>query len=306
MPLLPTEAGYLHGDRLVTCDAGIFRFRENSGYNESFAIQWNRFKTNQIDAINGTHLSMQRVAETGWRLADLRDRKVLEAGCGSGRFTRIFAEAHANLVSFDYSRAVDACRENNGHFTNVTFLQCDIFEMPFRPAAFDYVFCHGVLQHTPDPKAAFMALAKLVKPNGQLSVDVYRKDGLIRPWKSKYLWRPLTTRITPRSLLRFLEWFIPKWLPIDTFVKRIPSVGMYLGSIIPCWNYYYTNLSYEQKLAWAIMDTFDALAPTYDIPVRLEDVRDWFDELGWKDVEVRPGGNGVVGNGRRPSANPNS
>jgi hypothetical protein len=48
------------------------------------------------------------------------------------------------------------------------------------------------------------------------------------------------------------------------------------------------------------MDTFDALAPTYDLPVRLEDVRAWFDELGWVDVEVRPGGNGVVGNGRRP------
>jgi SAM-dependent methyltransferase len=281
---------------------GVFRFREDSGYNSSFALQWNRFKTNQIDAVNGTQLSLRRFAETGWAPADLSGKLVLEAGCGAGRFTRILSEAGARLVAFDYSAAVDACRENNGHFPNVAFLQCDIFDMPFRPHGFDYVFCHGVLQHTPDPKGAFMALSRLVRPGGRISIDVYHKDGLIRPWKSKYLWRPLTTRMRPERLLAFLEWFIPKWLPIDTAIKRIPRLGNYLGAVVPCWNYYFTDLSPEQKRAWAIMDTFDALAPTYDNPVRLADVRSWFSELGWSEVEVRPGGNGVIGNGRAPAA----
>ena len=147
-----------------------------------------------------------------------------------------------------------------------------------------------------------MALARVVRPGGRISIDVYRKDGLIRPWKSKYLWRPLTTRVRPERLLAFLEWFIPKWLPIDTAIKRIPRLGNYLGAVIPCWNYYFTDLSPEQKRAWAIMDTFDALAPVYDNPVRLEEVRAWFAELGWPEFEVRPGGNGVVGNGRAPAA----
>jgi SAM-dependent methyltransferase len=303
--VLPTPASFIDGcsklsGRAVPYCRGVFRFREDSGYNNSFALQWNRFKTNQIDAVNGTQLSLRRFAETGWVPADLRGKRVLEAGCGAGRFTRILAEAGACVTALDYSAAVDACRENNGQFPNVVFLQCDIFDMPFRTGAFDYVFCHGVLQHTPDPKGAFEALSRLVRPGGRLSIDVYRKDGLIRPWKSKYLWRPLTTRIRPERLLAILEWFIPKWLPIDTAIKRIPRLGNYLGSVIPCWNYYFTDLSPEQKRAWAIMDTFDALAPVYDNPVRLEDVRDWFAELGWSDVEVRPGGNGVVGNGRAP------
>jgi hypothetical protein len=139
----------------------------------------------------------------------------------------------------------------------------------------------------------------MVAPGGRISIDVYRKDGLIRPWKSKYIWRPLSTRVAPDRLLRFLEWFIPKWLPVDTAIKRLPTVGTYLGSVIPCWNYFNTDLSPAQKRAWAIMDTFDALAPTYDIPVTLQEVRGWFADSGWTDVDVRPGGNGVVANARR-------
>jgi hypothetical protein len=88
-------------------------------------------------------------------------------------------------------------------------------------------------------------------------------------------------------------------LPIDTAIKRLPRLGSYLGSVIPCWNYHDTDLSNEQKGAWAIMDTFDALAPAFDIPVTLETARAWFIDRDWTDIEVRPGGNGVVGNARR-------
>jgi SAM-dependent methyltransferase len=286
--------------RPVPVRNGVVRFREDSDYNAPFALQWNRFRTNQLDAVNGTTLSMKRFAESGWSTADLKGKRVLEAGCGAGRFTRILGEAGAHLVAFDYSGAVDAAVENNRQFKNTVFLQCDILDMPFRQGAFDYVFCHGVLQHTPDPEGAFRALVAMMAPGARISIDVYRKDGLIRPWKSKYLWRWLTTRMEPKKLLRLIEWYVPKWLPIDTAIKRIPRLGNYLGSVIPCWNYFRTDLSDEQKVEWAIMDTFDALAPAYDIPARLEDVERWFRESGLIEVEVRPGGNGVVGNGRKP------
>ena len=73
---------------------GVFRFREDDkGYNESFALQWNRFRTNQIDAANGAELSVRRFSETDWKIDDLSGRTVLEAGCGAGRLARIFAGA---------------------------------------------------------------------------------------------------------------------------------------------------------------------------------------------------------------------
>jgi len=66
--------------------------------------------------------------------------------------------------------------------------------------------------------------------------------------------------------MAFLEWFIPKWLPLDTLIKKTPVLGNYLGAIIPCWNYHFTALPKDQLVEWAIMDTFDALAPAHDHP----------------------------------------
>ena len=289
------------GARRIAWRGGILRFRDEDGYNASFAQQWKTFPREQLDARNGTQLTRQRfLRETGWLPAELAGALVLEAGCGAGRFTAILAESGAELVSFDYSTAVEVSCANNGGFPNVAFLQADILDMPFADSVFDRVFCHGVLQHTPDPAASFRALDRVLRPGGSLSFDVYLKDGKIRPWKAKYLWRPITTRMKQETLLRFLEWFIPKWLPLDTLIKRTPIAGRYLGAIVPCMNYYFTDLSKADKRRWAIMDTFDALAPAFDNPVRIGDVERWFKAAGYRDYEVREGGNGVVGNGIKP------
>jgi SAM-dependent methyltransferase len=291
----------LAGGREVKFRGGVARFREDDGYNDSFARQWKAFRLTQYDEFNGTTLTRDRyLRETGWPLSGLDGETVLEAGCGAGRFTRILAQTGATVIAVDYSSAVDVSAEQNGRFPNVAFAQCDLLDLPFRPHSFDRVFCHGVIQHTPDPTAAFRALDAMVKPGGLLSIDVYLKDGKIRPWKSKYLWRRWTTRIAPARLLGFLEWFIPKWLPVDTLIKRIPVLGTYLGAIVPCWNYFYTELPPKLKTQWAILDTFDALAPAHDHPVTLAEVARWFRGAGYMEVEVREGGNGVVGNGRKP------
>lgn len=288
-------------ERHIPIKNGVIRFREGDGYNATFALQWNKYNRNQLDDENGTSLTRERfLRETEWKLEDLEGKLILEAGCGAGRFTRLLARAKAEVISFDYSSAVDVCAENNAECPGITFMQCDIFDMPFKDGAFDYIFCHGVLQHTPDPEQAFYHLNQKLRPGGHISVDIYFKDGRIRPWKSKYIWRPLTTRIRPDRLLAFLEWFIPKWLPFDTFIKRIPVAGNYLGAIIPCWNYFYTALSPSENIQWAIMDTFDALAPAFDNPVTLEGVRGWFSRCGYTNFQVREGGNGVVGNGVKP------
>ncbi|MGB2408558.1 MAG: class I SAM-dependent methyltransferase [Paracoccaceae bacterium] len=291
----------MHKGRNLNIEGGVVRFRQEEGYSDSFALQWHEFQKDQYDTHNGTDLYRRRyLKETGWPDdGSLKGELIMEAGCGAGAFSQHILSSGADLLSFDYSTAVFVANEHNRD-GRVAYCQADILDMPFEEESFDKVFCHGVLQHTPDPKGSFLALCGMVKPGGRISVDVYKKDFKIAPWKSKRLWRWLTTRMNQQRLLRVLKWYIPKWLPIDTAIKKIPYIGGILGSVIPCWNYFRRKeLSKEQLVTWAIMDTFDALAPKYDIPASLSEVRQWFKEAGFEDVEVRKGGNGVVGNGRK-------
>lgn len=289
-------------NRRINIKNAIPRFVSDKNYADSFGLQWNYFRSTQLDSFTKKPLTKNRFLQTTkWTDTDLKGKTVLEAGSGAGRFTEIFLATRAKVVSFDYSNAVEANYRNNAHKGDVMFFQGDIFDIPFPDESFDFVFCHGVLQHTPNPQQAFYALEKKLKPGGRISIDIYHKDGKIRPWKSKYLWRPLTTRMKPEALLAFLKIFIPVWLPFDTVIKIIPVLRNYLGAIIPCWNYFYTRLPLKQQVQWAIMDTFDALAAKYDIPVTLKEVRQWFENAGYQNYEVFEGGNGIVGNGMKPN-----
>ena len=256
----------------------IPRFVE-SGYADSFGEQWNRYRSVQIDGENKLGLTASRFYKwTGWKKEELKGLKILEAGCGAGRFTQVMLDAGADVYTFDLSSAVDACWKTNGPNDNLVLLQADIYRIPFRKNFFDRVFCYGVLQHTPDPEAAFHALIPYLREGGKISIDCYRRESLLGSrWASKFLWRPLTTRIPRSKLVKIVEWYIPKWLPVDSLLARIPIAGKYLVRIVPCWNYNgMLPLNPEELRSWAILDTFDALSPKYDFPQTPNEISRWF------------------------------
>lgn len=280
----------------------IPRFQADSGYAANFGEQWNQFRKTQLDRFNGTSLSRDRLfSGTNWTPSALRGARVLEVGCGAGRFTQVLLDAGARVHSVDYSNAVDACLANNDD-RRLIIAQADVYHLPLERASFDYVFCYGVIQHTPDPQRAFGELVQFVKPGGRIAIDSYRKAWELQPYKSKYLWRPLTTRMSRDRLLRLIQWYVPRWLPLDTLIKKLPLVGNTLGMIVPCWNYSFLPLTRQQRVEWAILDTFDALAPVYDLPQSEQTIQKWFERVGLENIDVRVGGNGVLGNGRAPGA----
>jgi SAM-dependent methyltransferase len=200
----------------------------------------------------------------------------------------------------DLSSAVDACWRTNGPHENLSLVQANIERIPFAPGSFDRVFCYGVLQHTPDPRKSFNCLVSFLRKGGKISIDSYIKSRLFTRWTSKYLWRPITTRISPTTLRKIVEYYVPKWLPVDTALSRIPVIGSALVGIIPCWNYTgMLPLEAEEILSWAILDTYDALASRYDKPQTLQAIHEWFSEAALSDVQVEVGSNGIVGNGCR-------
>ena len=292
------------GKHAVAIRNFIPRFVTDAAYTESFGEQWNRYRSVQIDSENKLNLSAERFYRwTGWEKDELRGLRILEAGCGAGRFTQIMLEAGATVYALDMSAAVDACWRTNGPHNNLCLLQADIYQIPSRTQFFDRIFCYGVLQHTPDPRRAFMSLIRFLRPGGKISMDCYIKSSRLTRWTSKYLWRAITTRLSPQALFKIVEWYIPKWLPIDTKLARIPGIGKWLISLIPCWNYTdLLPLKSEEIIPWAILDTFDALAPKYDKPQTLEEVRSWFRQAGLSNVRVERGSNGIVGNATKPNS----
>lgn len=304
------ENGHVVSGSLVTADrsrrydivAGVPRFVPAANYASGFGLQWNRFRKTQLDSHAGTTISRDRFFQfSGWSRGVLRDKKILEVGCGAGRFTEIVLEAGAHVTSVDYSAAVDACWKNFEYHPRLNVVQADVYALPFVPAQYDYVFCFGVLQHTPDPRRAFASLPAQLKPGGKLAVDLYPKLALNAIWP-KYWLRPLTRRLPPRALFTTVQTLVPALLPVSRLLGRVPRVGRKLRHLIPVANYEgVLPLTDAQIREWAVLDTFDMLAPAHDHPQSLAEIRSWFEDAGMADVFVeRMGFN--VGRGTKPAA----
>ncbi|MDA8126676.1 MAG: methyltransferase domain-containing protein [Deltaproteobacteria bacterium] len=100
---------------------------------------------------------------------------VLEAGCGVGAQTVTLARnspgAHITAVDISETSLAQAQREvSAAGLTNVTFRQGDLFALPCAPESFDHLFICFVLEHLADPVAALLALKKLLKPGGTVTV----------------------------------------------------------------------------------------------------------------------------------------
>ncbi len=278
----------------------IPRFVSSRNYASSFGFQWNRHARTQIDRFNGLTISHDRFyQETNWE-EKLDGEMILEAGCGAGRFTQVAIETGAEVISFDYSNAVDACLENNGLVGNLHILQADIYHIPIKRNLFGKVFCFGVLQHCPDVKGAFFSLIPHLKSGGEIVVDVYGHSKW-KLWKVKYKIRPLTKRLPYRLLYDILRIAVPLFLPVKVWLSKCSSrTGRKMGEAIPIINYQgIYPLASDQLLDWAVLDTFDMLSAQYDYPQTIESIEEWFAEADLVSVEVGYGLNGINGRGQR-------
>jgi SAM-dependent methyltransferase len=104
------------------------------------------------------------------------DARVLEMGCGTGQMTLFLAGAGRLVVGADLTRAsllLAAAAERRYGVEGVLFVETDLRSAGLRAGAFDVVVANGVLHHTPDPRASFAALVRLVRPGGVIVIGVY-------------------------------------------------------------------------------------------------------------------------------------
>ena len=310
-PLETTEAKYANNrieSGLLVCKGcsnsypivqSVPRFVSADNYCKNWGLQWNRFRLTQLDSYTGHPISRERfLGSTGWSREDLNMKSVLDVGCGAGRFAEIALSLGAIVTAVDYSSAVDACFQNLKHHPLFNVIQGDIYNLPFQCSTFDYIYCLGVIQHTPDVMGSLKALASLLKPGGELVVDVYLRNWLnfLHP---KYWLRPLSVRLSPDKLFSIVERCVPSLLVTSLFIGKIPG-GRYLRRFIPIANYDGVYpLNNNQLLEWAILDTYDWLSPRYDQPQTPTSLRAGLEAAGLEGVQVFRCAH-LVGKGQKP------
>jgi SAM-dependent methyltransferase len=258
---------------------GIPRFVSSDQYVGSFSYEWNRWNRVQLDVANGRRESEEAFAQkTGFAPEELKDKLVLDVGCGAGRFLDVASRWGARIVGVDLSFAVDAAHQNVGSRENVAVVQADVFHLPFRPETFDAIFSIGVLHHSRDTREAFLRLPRLLKDKGDIVVWLYYyPDRLFRVasdvWRT--VWRPFPT------------WALYSWcwllVTLLSWLWRKPALcrkpWSNLRRVLP--------ISTHEERQWRILDTFDWYSPRFqDKTCSPGRVVGWCREAGLRDVRV--------------------
>jgi len=138
-----------------------------------------------------------------------------------------------------------------------------------------------------------------------LVVDVYERHW--KGWLHPRVWlRPMTRRMDGVRLFRIIERSVPALLRVSDAVARVPLIGRHAKRVVPVANYRgQLPLSDAQLREWAVLDTFDWLAPAYDYPQTAETMARWLTDAGLENVTVFKADH-LTARGRRPLLNAHS
>ncbi|GER40275.1 S-adenosylmethionine-dependent methyltransferase [Striga asiatica] len=110
---------------------------------------------------------------------------IVDASCGSGMFSRLFAKSglFLNVVALDFSEAMlKQCydfvkEENNFPEENLIMVRADISRLPFATSSVDAVHAGAALHCWPSPSAAVAEISRVLKPGGIFVATTYIVDG---------------------------------------------------------------------------------------------------------------------------------
>jgi SAM-dependent methyltransferase len=301
-----SELGCDRGCR-VPVVGGIPRFVPDSGYASSFGLQWNRYRRTQLDSHTGTTISRDRLSRClGGSLEIVAGARVLEAGCGAGRFTEILLGAGAKVLACDLSEAVEANRENCGGFPDYAACQADILRLPVRPGSFELVLCLGVIQHTPDPERTIAELCGFLEPGGLLVIDHYSRDYPLSPIRRRL--RRFMLRRSPAAAMRLCRLLVTLLWPLHRLSHRLSRLRgggrlrrrLLESSPVVDYQDSYPELDPALHRGWALLDTHDTLTDAYKHLRSPEEIAAALEECGMVEIEAVAGGNGVEARARRP------
>jgi ubiquinone/menaquinone biosynthesis C-methylase UbiE len=144
-------------------------------------------------------------------LPELRGRRVLEVGCGTGNISLELARrgAHVTGVDLSFPMLALARRKARGEGLALGFIRAAAGSLPLGDAGFDGVMSILALDFIPDRAGALQEMVRVLRPGGFLAVALLNRYSLwtakrtLRAWLKPSLWREASFT-SPGELRRLL------------------------------------------------------------------------------------------------------
>jgi len=196
----------------------------SQGERFEFGKNWNRFLSTLDDAkIDSAMNSLRTMLETD----DLKGKRFLDIGSGSGLFSLAARRLGASVQSFDYDPNSVACtaelrrryfpNDSEWNVAEGSVLDADYVRSL---GQFDVVYSWGVLHHTGDMWTALDNARIPVAPGGKIFIAIYNNTG---SQSRRWLWIKKTYNHLP-SFLR-----VPYALAVSAPSQAKSLIGAMLG-----------------------------------------------------------------------------
>jgi len=220
---------------------------------DSFSYQWAEIV--EGTALLGDAQFERQIIELLCKYTDLpfgwfRGKKVLDAGCGIGRWSYAFCKLGAEVTAVDQSASgIEHVKQLLKDQPNFHAQQADILSpLPFE-RAFDLVWCYGVTHHTGNTKLAVTTVAATVKPGGRLFLMIYGE-----PTK-RFEFREINTYVKHRRA---------------TELMNFDEKRRYLA---------------DRYSAQQVHGYFDAISPSINDLHRYDEIKEWLTDLGFINIQ---------------------
>jgi len=101
-------------------------------------------------------------------LGNVKRKKVLDAGCGSGIYSNLLAKKGAKVSGLELSKEMLDIAKDYCKYYKIDFKQGSIDNIPYKNNSFDIILSSLVIHYLKNPEKAFKEFNRVLKKNGTL------------------------------------------------------------------------------------------------------------------------------------------